>query len=412
MTSPTRKSDPVQSQYEQWVYPEPVQDLSDPLARRVRDGGDPDVLGRAYWPDRPLRRDLHILIAGCGANAAARYAFHHPEATVVGVDLSETSLAHERRLKEQHRLANLTLHQCRIEDVESLGQSFDLIDSTGVLHHLPEPKRGIQALAKVLRPDGVVFLMLYGTYGRTGVYMLQRLFRMLGVGQSPADVAFAKQALGAFKSDHWVRAYIERATDLHFDAGIVDTFLHPQDRAYTVADCLALLESAGLVLQGWLDNAFYYPEWQMARDHPLFERLSRLPEPQLWQAMELFHGKISTHSFFACHRTRNPASYRIDFERRDFMAMTPIRRFGVICFTGTDGTVALERPPFPKITLRDSHAAIFLQVDERKTVGECFRAAGVHAESEEIAASFCRGMFRDLWRLSYVDLVFPSTPAR
>ncbi len=412
MTSPTPSGDPVQAQYEQWVYPEPIRDLSDPQVRRVRDAGDPDVLGHAYWPDRPPRRGLHILIAGCGSNAAARYAFHHPEATVIGVDLSEASLAHERRLKEQHRLDNLTLHKGRIEDIERLGLSFDLVDSTGVLHHLPEPERGIQALAKVLRPDGAMFVMLYGAYGRTGVYMLQRLFRMLGVGQSPADVAFVKQVLGALKMDHPARAYIESAKDIHFDAGIVDTFLHPQDRAYTVAGCIDLLDRAGLVLQGWLDNCYYYPEWQMARDHPLFERLSRLPDPQLWQAMELFHGRISVHSFFACHRTRDPASYRIDFARPDFMAMAPMRRMGLVCFTGTDGTVALERAPFPKITLRDSHAAIFRQVDDRKTVGECFRASGVHAESEEIAASFCRGMFRDLWRLGCVDLLFPSALAR
>lgn len=412
MTSSNRKGDPVQSQYEQWVYPEPIPDLSDPRVRSTRDAGDPDVHGHAYWPDRPPRRDLHILVAGCGPNAAARYAFHHPEATVTGVDISETSLAHARRLKEQHQLANLTLHKCRIEEVEQLGLTFDLIDSTGVLHHLPEPERGIRALAKVLRPDGVIFLLLYATYGRAGVYMLQRLFRLLGLGQSPTDVAFAKQALGALKSDHWGHGYIDHALDLHFDAGIVDTFLHPQDRAYTVADCLDLLEGADLVLQGWNYRFFYHPEWQIARDHPLFERISSLPEPQRWQAMELFHGRISNHSFFACHRTRDPASYRIDFDRKDFMEMAPMRRFGLVCLAGPDGTLSLERTPFPKITLRDSHAAIFRQVDDGRTVRECFRAAGVHAASEEIAASFCREMFRDLWRLGYVDLVFPSALAR
>src|SRR6266850_2543416 len=127
MASSNQNSDPVQAQYEQWVYPEPVSDLSDPRARIVRDGGDPNVLGHAYWPDRPPRRNLHILIAGCGSNAAARYAFHHRDASVVGVDVSESSLAHERHLKNQHQLTNLTLHKCRVEEVESLGQSFDLI---------------------------------------------------------------------------------------------------------------------------------------------------------------------------------------------------------------------------------------------------------------------------------------------
>ncbi len=128
--------------------------------------------------------------------------------------------------------------------------------------------------------------------------------------------------------------------------------------------------------------------------------------------MELFHGRISTHSFFACHRARDPAGYRIDFNRADFMAMTPVRRFALVCRTEPDGAFSLERAPFPKITLRGSHAAIFLQVDGRKTLAECFRASGVRADSEEIAASFCRDMFRDLWRGSHVDLLLPQAQAR
>jgi SAM-dependent methyltransferase len=410
MTSPSRNDDLVQAQYEQWVYPLPIADLSDPRLRDARDGADPEVLGNAYWPDRPPRHGLHILVAGCGPNSAARYAFHHPDATVAGVDLSEASLAHARSLKERHRLANLTLHHGRLEDVEALGQSFDLIDCTGVLHHLPEPERGIQALAKVLRPDGVLFVMLYAAYGRVGVYMMQQLFRLLGLGQSPADVAFAKQSLEALRAEHWVHAY--KAGDLDYDAGIVDTFLHRQDRAYTVADCLKLLAGAGLVLQGWQDNYLYYPECQMPPDHPLSKRIRALPEPLQWQAMELYFGMNSRHNFFACHRARDPASYRIDFDRRDFMEMTPMPRYGLDCAATEDGGLALQRKPFPRITLRDSHAAVYRQVDRRKTIGECFRASGVHAESEEIAASFCRGLFRDLWRLGYVDLVFPSARAR
>jgi len=412
MENPTTHGDAVQSQYEQWVYPQPIPDLSDPQIRSTRDAGDPDVLGHAYWPDRPIREDLSILIAGCGPNSAARYAFNHPKATVVGVDISESSLAHARHLKEKHQLKNLALHQCRVEEVDKLGLTFDLIDSTGVLHHLPEPKHGIRALANVLRPDGVIFLLLYATYGRAGVYMLQRLFRLLHVGQSPADVAFAKQVLGALKSDHWGRGYIDHALDLHFDAGIVDTFLHPQDRAYAVADCIDLLDSADLVLQDWKYRYFYNPEWQIPRDHPLFERIRDLPERDRWQAMELFHGRISTHTFFACHRERDPASYRIDFERKDLMEMRPIRRFGVVGRVEPDGSFSLERTPFPKISLRDAYAAAFQLVDGRRTIGECFGAAGLRAESEEIAVTFCRDMFRDLWRLGYIDLVFPGIATR
>ncbi|MEW6688688.1 MAG: class I SAM-dependent methyltransferase [Pseudomonadota bacterium] len=402
-------NDPVRAQYERWIYPEPIADLAAPGVPLRLDGGDPDVLGRAYWPDRPLREDLHILVAGCGANAAARIAFRHPKATVVGIDLSEASLAHERHLKARHRLDNLTLRRCRIEDAQELDRTFDLIDSSGVLHHLPDPAAGLKSLAGLLRPDGVVFLMLYGKYGRAGAYMAQEIFRALGVGQSPDDVAFVKQALASFKVDHPVSVYRATAEDLGYDAGIVDTFLHPQDRPFTVAACLELVDAAGLAFQGWMDNFYYYPEWQMPRDSALFRRLEKLPDHELWQVMELFHGRIARHCFYACRRDRDPRTYRIGFDDDRFMHRVPILRCKLV--QGTD-SVALERPPLPKIPLRGAHAAIARLIDGRRTVLACFREAGLRAESPEVATSFCRGMFRDLWRLGYCFLVDPAAVAR
>jgi SAM-dependent methyltransferase len=130
------ENSPVARQYEKWVYPFPIADLDAPDARSKRDGGDFARNWHTFWPDRPPREDLDVLVAGCGSNAAARYAFNHPQARVTGVDLSSSSLAHEAYLKDKHHLRNLTLHQGRIEDVSSLDRDFDFIDVAGVLHHL------------------------------------------------------------------------------------------------------------------------------------------------------------------------------------------------------------------------------------------------------------------------------------
>ncbi len=106
----------------------------------------------------------------------------------MGVDLSQTSLAHESFLKEKHDLTNLHLHQLSLLDVATLGQQFDLVISTGVLHHLPSPDAGLCALKSVLLPHGVMSIMVYGWYRRFGVYMMQDVFRLLGVEQTDAGV--------------------------------------------------------------------------------------------------------------------------------------------------------------------------------------------------------------------------------
>ena len=113
---------------------------------------DPTHAHRVLWPDRDYRPDLDILIAGCGTNQAAVFAFNNPGANVVAVDISQPSLDHQQYLKDKHGLHNLELHLLPIEELPTLGRQFDLVVSTGVLHHMADPLAGLKALAGCLRP--------------------------------------------------------------------------------------------------------------------------------------------------------------------------------------------------------------------------------------------------------------------
>jgi SAM-dependent methyltransferase len=128
------------------------------------------------WPDREYKADLDIPIAGCGTNQAAVFAYRNPGAKVVGVDISRPSLDHQQYLKDKHGLWNLELHLLPIEELPTLGLDFDLIVSTGVLHHLADPLVGMKALGGCLRQDGAIGLTLYAKNGRTGVELLNRFF--------------------------------------------------------------------------------------------------------------------------------------------------------------------------------------------------------------------------------------------
>src|SRR5262249_46246215 len=138
-----------------------------------------------FWPSKPYRGDFSILVAGCGTSQAARHALRWPAAQVTGVDVSATSVRFSEALKRKHALHNLQVQQLPIERARELGTSFDQIVCTGVLHHLADPDAGLAALCDVLKPDGVMHLMVYAPYGRTGIYMLQEFCRRLGIG--PAD---------------------------------------------------------------------------------------------------------------------------------------------------------------------------------------------------------------------------------
>jgi SAM-dependent methyltransferase len=91
----------VARQYQRWVYPAPIFDLEEWSAGSY-DWTDPVHAHRVYWPDREYPSGLDILVAGCGANQAACFAFTNPSAKVVGVDVSQPSLDHQQYLKDKH----------------------------------------------------------------------------------------------------------------------------------------------------------------------------------------------------------------------------------------------------------------------------------------------------------------------
>jgi SAM-dependent methyltransferase len=399
-------TDPVKAQYERWSYPLPVDDLArfpfNPPASRY-----PDLksLYFGFWPTAPAyREDIDILVAGCGTVAGACFAYYYPQARVTAFDISSASLAHEEYLKRKHNLHNLTLRQLRVEDAAALAADFDFISVLGVLHHIEDPTAGLRALAGRLRPEGVISIMVYARYGRVGVYMLQELFRIMGLRQEPADVQVVREALTAVGPHHPVRQYLHMARrDLSVDAGLVDTFLHPRDQAYTVAQCLQMVEEAGLAFQGWDDNLLYYPELQVPANHPFRSRLERLPEPALWQAVELLFGTIAGHYFHACRRDRDPAKYRVVFEGDRFLSWIPVPRVDPWPPPAArpSGPLSVKRSSFPAIPLDPKQTAIFDAIDERKTIRDCLGAAGLDPSQPAIVEA-ARTFFRSLWRIGYM----------
>jgi SAM-dependent methyltransferase len=317
-------SDPVSGQYARWLYPQPIFDLQAWLVTNWQ-WLDPSHSHRLFWPDRPYRADMDILVAGCGTNQAAVLAFTNPHASVVAIDVSQPSLDHHRLLKEKHTLANLELQLLPIEEVEKLEREFDLIVTTGVLHHLASPERGTKALARCLRDDGVLAIMLYAKYGRVGVEMLQEAFREMGLVQSDASITMVKEALRELPQDHPVRSYLPLAPDLEFDAGLVDTFLHERERSFTIEDCRKLVSSADLVFQDLYFKAPYYPS--PPPRSTFLSSIDRLPAEKQWSIMERINFRNACHFFMACRPERTPSSYRIDLVSGETLSYVPTFRY-------------------------------------------------------------------------------------
>jgi SAM-dependent methyltransferase len=394
--------DEVQAQYERWIYPEPIEDLQAWLAGGAHSLGDPHDCGDLFWPATGYRENMKILVAGCGANQAARYALQHPTAQVTGIDLSAASLAHEEKLKARHGLDNLTLHQMRLEEVTGLGQSFDFIASSGVLHHLPDPVAGLKALGEVLDREGVIYLMLYARYGRASVYMMQELFRLLDVEQTDEGLSLVKETVRMLPAEHPLRAYETRSTDMNYDAGLVDLFLHRQDRPYSVPEVIAFVRDAGMVFQGWVQPGLYNPDGAVPENHPLYQRLDKLPDEERWAAVELLSGLQTRHDFFVCRSDRPTSSYSLDFGDPSFSdRAVPLVRGSNLAPPVAGKPAMLTAPQRPPLTLPPPLVVILQQVDGKRTIGDCLRSAPLNAPPEVIQQHGLR-FFRTLRRTGHL----------
>jgi len=314
------------------------------------------------------------------------FAYTNPAARVVAIDVSAASLDHHRFLQQKYGLNNLELHRLPIEEVGTLERDFDLIVSTGVLHHLADPKAGIRALAQCLRPDGVAAIMIYARYGRIGVEMLQGLFRDLGLKQDEASLAVVKATIAALPPDHPLRSYMSVASDLKFDAGLLDTFLHGRDRSYTVADCLDLVASAGLVFQDWFLKSSYEPA---AGSEPFFTAVAALPKEQRWAVMERINHRNGCHFFTACRPDRPPESYQVDWTSDRWLDAVPLFRYRC----RLDGQT-IRRPGW-STTLSPEQLDFVRLVDGRRTIRNILAEADASRSAAD-REQFARELFQSL----------------
>ena len=390
--------DVVSQQYEKWVYPAPIDNLEEWL-RGSWQWFDPSHAHRLMWPDRDYLPGMDILVAGCGTNQAAVIAYTNPAARVVAIDVSSASLDHHRSLKDRYDLANLELHQLPIEDVASLDRDFDLIITTGVLHHMADPAAGMRALGGLLRPDGVLAVMLYASYGRIGVQMMQSVFKDLGLQQDEASLDVVRDAIGQLGPLHPLASYLQIAPDLGDDAGVVDTFLHGREEAYSIDECRALVEESGLAFQDLFLRASYYPPTPTTS--PFFTAVAAMPREQQWSIMQRINASNACHYFLACRPERPAESYAINFDSEAALDYVP--SFRKAC--GLIGSAVRRHDGWTR-ELTSLEAALVEHIDGRRSIAEIIDvvtgSGTVPRADRDAIARTARETFRSLWQ---VDLL-------
>jgi SAM-dependent methyltransferase len=405
---PSSPADAVRSFYEGHPYPAPIDNL-DRHRELYRNPDRRRAISLLLWPTEKPQANRAILVAGCGTSQAAIHALREPDARITAIDISETSLRYTRGLQRRYGLQNLDLHRLAIEQIGELGQMFDQIICTGVLHHLPDPDTGLWALRNVLSPSGAMHLMVYATYGRAGIYMMQEYCRLLGVGVSQEELRDLGATVAALPSDHPIAGVARRAKDFTQPDALADALLHPQDRAYTVPQLFAWVEGCGLSFGRWFEQAPYLPQCGAVARTPHAARLVSL-SPQLQHAaVELLRGTMSKHSLIAYRDDRVGESQPISFDGEAWRGYVPLRLPWTLCIRDRvpPGSVAVlinraHTHPDLAFPIDAAQERLFAAIDGNRSIDKILRmAAPVGGEAHAYR------FFEQLWQ--YDQIVFDAT---
>ncbi len=400
----------VEAFYNAHPYPPPVDNL-DNYRQRWQDQGRKEADFHLYWHAHPYKENLSVLVAGCGTSQAVKHALRNPANHIVGIDISETSVQHTKKLKEKYKLDNLDVYQLPITRVSELECTFDKIACTGVLHHLPDPDAGLRALHNVLNPEGALNLMVYATYGRVGVYMLQDYARLLGVEDTDDDISDFANTLMELPPNHPLAPLLGQLPDFRTKAGLADALLNPQDRAYTVPQLFDFIHGAGLSFSRWVRQAAYLPHCGLLREIPHNTRLTQLPIEEQYAAVELFRGTILRHSLIAYRNDSQNMREAIDFDDDRWEDYIPIRRARTIVVKENlppNATAVLINQSHTDtdiyLTINAIEERLFDAVDNQHSIIEIIKKLKLDKKKNK---SFVRTFFKRLWY--YDQVVFRTT---
>jgi SAM-dependent methyltransferase len=170
-------------------------------------------------------------------------------------------------------------------DLDKYKDFFDVIVSWGVIHHLSDPVKGLRNLTSCLKPQGLIYVWVYAKNslgrieGRIYREAINILLKEKGYNY-PDGIKIVHAIKGLLKTQnysgrrdilmrlkwffdkevnkkqvikHILKNFRKIKYTTDYDANIVDSFLHANEKDYDIDMCFEEADAAGLKIVDFLD---------------------------------------------------------------------------------------------------------------------------------------------------------------
>ena len=199
------------------------------------------------WVRNPKKfeRQLKCLVAGSGTGQhPLQLAASCKDISITALDLSLPSLCYGKRKAVESGIDNVEFVQGDILQLDSMDETFDVIECSGVLHHMEIPEDGLQALLGRLRSHGLLRIGLYSRTARDAMGINRA--RVDNLDPTLEDIR-STRSLYLQNPDE----FENMPRDFYSTSECRDLLYHVQEHQYDLTEIKALLERNSLEFLGF-----------------------------------------------------------------------------------------------------------------------------------------------------------------
>jgi len=169
--------------------------------------------------DRAIPGDARVVEIGCGTGQMSLY-LARAHRVVIGADLTRASLKLAVEAARRFELDQVRFIETDLHHPGMRAGAFDVVYSSGVLHHTSDPSAAFAQIVRLARPGGMIVLGMYNTFARIPLRVRRFVARLSGYRFVPCDPVLRDRESEPARRKAWLQ----------------DQYQHPEEHRHTLAE--------------------------------------------------------------------------------------------------------------------------------------------------------------------------------
>jgi len=179
--------------------------------------------------DAAIPSDAHILEVGCGTGQMSLF-LASAERVVIGADIARASLKLGAAAARRFGVTGVQFVETDLHRPGLRTGAFDVVYSSGVLHHTRNPRQAFEAILPFLRPGGTILVGLYNAFARVPLQLRRIVAQLSGYRWIPFDPVLRDRESEPERREAW----------------LCDQYRHPEEHRHTAAEVRSWFAKNGI----------------------------------------------------------------------------------------------------------------------------------------------------------------------